>query len=112
MAAGDEVTVTLTDGDTVDGTIESVDSDGCIITMSDKGPEYEEKVTVADAEGKKLGSGQLYIHQQLPITGAGGTVSSIKVEENESVSAGQSLIKLKDVPASAEYQQLMAERDS
>lgn len=111
VAAGDEVTVTLSDGDTVDGTVESVDSNGCIVTMSDKGPEYEEKVTVADTDGKKLGSGQLFIHQQLPITGASGTVSSIKIEENESVSAGQSLIKLKDVPASAEYQQLMAERE-
>lgn len=106
----DTVTVTLSDGETLEGTVASVSGTSCVVTMTDNGPEYEESVVVSNEEGTVIGDGQLYIYQQLEITGIGGTVNDIYVSENQSVSAEKSLIKLTDVPTTAEYQKLIAQR--
>ena len=110
ISVGDTVTVTRSDGETVEGTVESTDNGSCVITITDNGPELEEEITVQDDEGRELGSGKISIHQQLEITGTAGTVSSIQVSENEKVTSEETLIKLTDVPDSAEYQELLAER--
>lgn len=110
VSVGDEVTVTLSDGTEEEGTVESVSDSSCVITLTDDGPEMGEKVTVTDADGKELGSGKLYVHQPIEITGTSGTVADVKVEENEEVSASETLLELENLPASAEYQQLLAQR--
>lgn len=110
VSVGDEVTVTLSDGTEEEGTVESVSDSSCVITLTDDGPKMGEKVTVTDADGKELGSGKLYVHQPIEITGTSGTVADVKVEENEEVSASETLLELENLPASAEYQQLLAQR--
>ena len=110
-AVGSSVTVTLSDGSAKTGTVESCDAESCIITLTDDGPALGEAVTVADESGAQLGSGTLYIHQQMEITGYAGTIESVSVSENQKISAGKTLVSLKDMPASAEHQQLLAQRE-
>ncbi|MCB6994352.1 biotin/lipoyl-binding protein [bacterium 210820-DFI.6.37] len=110
LSAGDSVRVVLSDNKTKKaGTVESVTDGTAIITLTDNGTELDEKVTVRK-NGSAIGSGKLYIHSQLAVVAAGGTVKSVKVSENQYVSAGETLYTLKDLPASAEYQQLVAQR--
>jgi multidrug efflux pump subunit AcrA (membrane-fusion protein) len=110
VSTGDTVTVVLDDDSTTEGTVESVTDDTCVVTISDEDAAVDEKVTVKDSDDKKLGKGRLYVHQPIEITGTGGTVSSISVSVNDEVSADSTLMKLTNVPDSAEYQQLLASR--
>lgn len=110
VGEGDSVTVTLSSGTTKKGTVAQKTADGVTVTVSDNGTEYGDKVTVTDAEGKELGTGKLYINSELKITGYAGTVSSVKVSENDKVSAGDTLIKLTDLGHTAEYEALLAQR--
>ena len=50
-----------------------------MITFSDSDVGIGENVSVTDAEGTILGSGEAYIHKQLAVTATGGTVEEIKV---------------------------------
>lgn len=112
VSLGDTVTVILSDGSTEkEGTVESLEGTTCLVTLTDKGTTLGELVTVQDADGKSLGNGKLTIHQPLEITAVAGTVKSIKVSEGDAVDAGDTLATLKDVPASAEYQELAATRE-
>lgn len=110
VSTGDTVTVTLPDGTEEEGTVESVADGVCVVTLTDDGPKMGEKVTVTDADGKELGREKLYVHQPIEITGTSGTVAEVLVEENEEVSASETLLELEDVSDSAEYQQLLAKR--
>ncbi len=109
VSVGDDVTVTLSDGSAVDGTVESVSGTKVIVTMTDNGPEYGEKVTVSQ-DGTVLGMGALYIHSELTVNGYTGTVSSVSVKENQKVSDGTVLFKLKDTGKTATYEKLVAQR--
>lgn len=111
LAEDDEVIVTTSDGDEYDGIVEKIVSGTATIIVSDNGPEYEDTVTVADADGNELGTGSLYIHSEMAITGYAGTVDSIEVSENESVSADDTLITLDDTETSASYDTLLKERE-
>lgn len=110
VSAGDTVTVTLPDGTEEEGTVESAAEGECVVTLTDDGPKMGDKVTVTDADGKQLGRGKLYVHQPIEITATSGTVEEVLVEENEEVSASETLLELEDVSDSAEYRQLLAER--
>lgn len=109
LSAGDAVTVTLSDGTEKDGTVESIQGNKAVVTVTDNEPAYEEEVTVSK-DGKDLGSGKLYIHSELAVTGYTGTVSKVSVKENSRVSDGTVLFKLTDLPNTAEYEKLVAER--
>lgn len=111
IEAGDSVTVTLSSGTEKTGTVESVSGKTSIITLTDYGPELDDTVTVKDSDGKELGTGKLYIHQQLAVTGTAGTVSSIDVSLNESVDADDTLIELKESASLGTYQELLATRE-
>lgn len=110
LSAGDSVTVTLSDGTTVDGEVEKQVSGTATILVTDNGTTYGDTVTVYDADGGEVGTGTLSIHSQLMITGYAGTVSDISVSENESVSAGDTLLELTDTETSASYDTLLKER--
>lgn len=110
LSAGDSVKVILSDNKTKKtGTVESVKDGTAIITVTDKGTELDEAVTVRK-NGSSMGTGKLYIHSQLAVVATGGTVKSVNVSENQYVSAGDTLYTLKDLPATAEYQKLVAQR--
>ena len=112
VSIGSDVAVTLSDGETQEGVVSEYTSDGMVVTLTDNGPVYGDVVTVATGDGVSLGSGLLYIHTPLTITGYTGTVSSVKVKDNETVSASSVLLKLSDLGHTAEYNALLAQRET
>lgn len=107
---GQSVTVTLSDGTTLAGTVESVSDGTATVTLSDETAPLDDSVSVTAEDGEALGTGNLYIHSRLRITGAYGTVSKISVKENQQVSAGSALLTLKDTGHTAEYARLLNRR--
>ena len=55
METGDEVRITFTDGTTIEGTVESVNTASCTVTMADDAVGVGEIVTVADGNGNVIG---------------------------------------------------------
>ena len=109
-ARGDAVTVTLSDGTAVEGTVESATLGTVTVLVTDNGPGLDEQVTVADAAGKTLGTGKLYIHSPVAVTGYVGTVKSISCKENANVTAGSTLMTLRDTKTSANFDALLRQR--
>lgn len=109
-ARGDAVTVTLSDGTAVEGTVESATLGTVTVLVTDNGPSLDEQVTVADAAGKTLGTGKLYIHSPVAVTGYVGTVKSISCKENANVTAGSTLMTLRDTKTSANFDALLRQR--
>lgn len=107
---GQRVTVTLSDGTALEGTVESVSDGTATVTLSDEIAPLDDSVTVTTKDGETLGTGNLYIHSRLRVTGAYGTVSQISVKENQQVSAGSALLTLKDTGHTAEYARLLNRR--
>lgn len=107
---GQRVTVTLSDGTALEGTVESVSDSTATVTLSDETAPLDDSVTVTTKDGETLGTGNLYIHSRLRVAGAYGTVSQISVKENQQVSAGSALLTLKDTGHTAEYARLLNRR--
>lgn len=107
---GQRVTVTLSDGTALEGTVESVSDGTATVTLSDETAPLDDSVTVTTKGGEPLGTGNLYIHSRLRVAGAYGTVSQISVKENQQVSAGSALLTLKDTGHTAEYARLLNRR--
>ena len=110
LSAGDSVTVTLSTGTAYPGTVDEVQGEEAVVLITDDKPLLGDKVTVTDAEGKTLGSGELYIHQPLNITGYAGTVSRLVVTENTPVTKNRILMYLSDTTFTANYDALLQER--
>lgn len=109
-ARGDAVTVTLSDGTAVKGTVESATLGTVTVLVTDNGSAMDEEVTVTDAAGKTLGTGKLYIHSPVAVTGYVGTVKSISCKENANVTAGSTLMTLSDTKTSANFDALLRQR--
>ena len=110
LAVGDGVTVKLSDGEETTGTVEYAVGGKATILVTDNGPEYEENVTVLSSEGAELGSGNLYIHSALRITGFSGDISYVNVSENQKVYSSSVLLYLEDTAYSANYNSLLRQR--
>ncbi len=95
-----------------EGSVESVSGADCTVTFSDDGVAVDDTVTAAKADGTKIGTGKAYIHEQLEITGTGGTVSSVSAAENQEVSAGDTLLTVNAGEKSVKYRQLAAKREA
>ena len=108
--AGDIVYVTRNNSKVVEGVVEKQINGVATVLVSDKNGSLGEGVTVRDADGNKLGLGKLRINNQMIITGYVGTVSAVKVSVDEMVSAGDTLLTLKDTATSASYDALLKER--
>ena len=111
LTVGQEVKVVLSSGSSVTGTVTKSDDESCTITVTDKGTKYNDKVTAYTSSGTKIGTGKLYINKEAKVTATSGTVSSILVSENEYVSEGDNLIKLKGDFQSEEYLSLESEKE-
>ena len=110
LTAGDSVTVKLSDGDEITGTVESAVGGKATILVTDNGPAYDEAVTVLDSEGAQIGEGKLYIHSALRITAYAGTVKAVKTSLNKTVTDTTKLFTLKDTAYSANYASLLRSR--
>ena len=110
LAVGDSVTVKLSDEEEITGTVESVVGGKATVLVTDNGPKYDESVTVLNSEGTQLGTGNLYIHSALRVTGYAGTIASVKTSENSKVSDSTKLFTLEDTSYSANYNSLLRQR--
>ena len=110
LSVGDNVTVKLSDEEEISGTVESVVGSKATVLVSDNGPEYEEAVTVLSDDGAQIGTGSLYIHSPLRVTGYAGVIDSVKAEENDKVSDTTRLFTLEDTDYSANYNSLLRDR--
>ena len=110
LSRGDTVTVTLSDSTEVEGEVESVTNGVAVITLTDEGTDIGESVTVTDSDGNEIGTGELYVHSALKITGFSGTVSDISVSKEDEVSSGDTLLTLEDTDYTAEYEALIETR--
>ena len=110
LEAGDKVKVTTSADKTYDGTVESKSGSKVTIILTDDGPAYGDKVTVKMTDGDILGTGELYIHDQLAIVGYAGTIKSVSVSENQKLSAGKEVFTLTDTSYTANYEQYLSQR--
>ena len=76
------------------------------VTVVDRGYAVGTQVAVAAQDGTLLGSGPLYVHKALHVTGHLGTVARVYRSEGSVVEAGYALIGLSDTADLAEYQAL------
>lgn len=110
LAAGESVTVIRADGSELTGLVEYAAGGKATVLVTDNGPAYGEEVTVQTADGSSAGSGTLYIHNPLSITGYAGTVSYVYASENQQVYASSTLFTLTDTASSANYDALLRQR--
>ena len=111
LSRGDSVSVALSDGSLYTGAVEEVRKGQATVLVTDDGPLVDEEVTFSDAGGRTLGSGTLYIHSPLAVTGYAGTVKSVSARENAKVSSGSGLFTLTDTKTSANYDALLRQRE-
>ena len=110
LTAGNSVTVVLSAGNSISGTVESVVDGKATVLVTDNGPAYGETVTILSEEGTELGSGDLYIHSALRVTGFSGIISNVTAAENSKVYSTSILFSLKDTGYSANYNSLLRQR--
>lgn len=110
LALGQQLTVTLSDGSALTGTVSRVADGVATVTVSDATAPYDDAVTLTDGDGQTLGSGNLYIHSQVKVTGYAGMVETLYVSLNTQVSQGQSLLSLSDTGDTSGYQRLLSQR--
>ncbi len=111
ISKGDSVIVTTSAGTNYDGTVDNVLDGKATILVTDNGPALGDTATVSSADGSTLGSGELYINNELKVVGYTGTVSVLSVSENSRVYSGTTLISLSDTAATSSYASLLRERE-
>lgn len=104
--------VALSDGTVATGTVEAAGEWGCTVVISDDTAPVGDTVTVTAEDGTSLGSGTLYIHNPLEITGTAGKIEEVEVSLNEEVVSGEELLILEGTESSAEYEELLAAREA
>lgn len=109
LAPGDEVTVILEDGSELAGTVDQAAAGYATVLVTDDGPRFDEAVTVTREE-TAIGSGKLYIHEPLSITGYAGTISAVRVSENQRLYKGSALFTLTDTSTTVAYDSLLRSR--
>ena len=110
LTVGDSVTVKLSDAEEISGTVETVVDGKATILVTDNGTEYLETITVFSADGTQLGTGELYIHSPLRVTGYAGTIAAVASNVNSKVTDTTRIFTLEDTGYSANYNSLLRER--
>ena len=101
LSNADSVNVTLADGTSVTGRVESNLNGEVIVTIEDKGYDAGQTVTV-----ENLGTGTLEIHSPWSATAFTGTISQVSVKEEQVLSSGATLFTLKDTDYTAQRELL------
>ena len=110
LEVGQKVTVVQSNEKQFTGTVEAVVGTTATVLVTDNGTIYDDTVTVLNSEDASVGTGKLYIHSSLRVTGFAGTISGVSATENAKVSEGTKLFTLQDTDYSANYNSLLRER--
>ena len=110
LSMGQSVTVVRADGAEISGKVEYAAAGKATVLVTDNGPAFDEEVTVKTEDGAEVGSGKLYIHNPLAVTGYAGTVSRVNVKENQTVYASTTMFTLTNRETSANYDALLRQR--
>ena len=108
LALYDNVQVTWADGE-ASGQIAQKTVGGYLVTLSDKKAPYGETAQVTSGD-TLLGEGTLAIHAPVSVLAAGGVISDVRCELNQTVYANNILFTLDEEPDSASYRQALADR--
>lgn len=109
MSPGTALTVTLSDGTELSGSVYSISEGTAAVTVPDTAAEYGDTVTVS-YDGDVIGTGIFRINNPLRVVGYAGTVSSVSVSAGAYVYSGQQLLTLTDTGYSARYETLLEKR--
>ncbi len=109
LEPGSQVTVTLPDGAETTGTVDSLSGGTATLLISDDGPRPGDTAAVT-LNGAALGSGELYIHQSLAVTGYAGTIQTVSAKENQRTYRNSVLFTLTDTATTARYDALLRSR--
>ena len=80
--------------------------------MTDSGVGLGDTATVTDEKGNSIGTGTIYIHQPLQVTGTAGSISEVNVSEDEAVDSGDTLLTLDKDSITASYEALYGQREA
>lgn len=107
---GDSVIVVLSDGEEMAGRVEKTVGSTATVLVTDNGPEFDEEVTVNTEAGDPVGSGKLYIHNSLVVTGYAGKIKTVNARLNQQVYSSTTLFTLTDTSSTASYDALLRTR--
>ena len=110
LQKGDGVVLVLSDGDEETGTVEKTVGRTATVLVTDDGPEFDEAVIVKTETGEEIGSGKLYIHNPLTVTGYAGRIKTVRVALNQKVYSSSTLFTLTDTSSRASYDALLRSR--
>ncbi len=109
LTLGAGVSVVTESAGTLAGVVLSVTEGVATVTVSDEAALPGERATVCIGD-EKIGEGELYIHNELKLTGFAGTVAAVNAAVNAPVSAGNNLITLANTEYSGNYDTLLTKR--
>lgn len=109
LVEGDFVTVVQENGKSIKGSVATVVDGIATILVTDDGPKNGESVIVKSGEAE-LGSGELYVHNPLMVTGYAGTIRTVHAKLNAKVNKNSQLFTLKNTEYSANFDTLLRER--
>ena len=101
--AGDAVQVERENGVVLQGSVEKNLNGKVSVLVGDNAADLGEKVRVLDADGKELGSGELFIHSEFRVTGFAGKVVTVQIKEGQTVYPNSAVCNLTDTAYSARY---------
>ena len=102
LEKGDEVEVTLSNGETVEGTVETVSGGMAAVTVDDADAPYGDAVKIY-RDSMLAGEAELTANAPLTVVAQSGTIDEIKVDEGDRVRMGTVLVTLTDAPYTKDY---------
>lgn len=106
LPTGSSVTVTFWDDTEAEGRVESNLDGTIVVTVEDDNYAIGQKVIVTTDEGKRVGSGELYVHNAWSATAFSGTIKTVSAREEAKVSSGATLFTLSDTDFKAQLEYL------
>ena len=106
LPTGSSVTVTFGDDTEAEGRVESNLDGTIVVTVEDESYAIGQKVIVTTDEGKRVGSGELYVHNAWTATAFSGTIKTVSAKEESKVSSGATLFTLSDTDFKAQLEYL------
>lgn len=103
IPVGSSVGVAAPDGTILSGHAEIKKNGVTVITINQDGRTVGESVSVFNENSETIGSGELYVHSPLKISGYSGTIEAVHVKINQDMQAGGTVFTYSGNSSSAEY---------